>query len=254
MRIFKDLNEFIDKKQNLNLFKNQGMVLSRGVFHLGLAAVLQRMVSECDYRSLVVVSDDLSDSFIESLVPFNLDSVILIAEVSSPISFELKPKLNLFQENIASFYMQIFNVVKPKQFFIGQIDFVNAKLLSELIMDFMYDVTLNVVENSRNEFGNLYSANLNKLNPVNQTQVVALNRSLDFVQRMVSNGQKEVPKLEKLVVEFVTTFKGFKLDKIEFLDAVNLNLVNFIDPDKQILIQISGEVQGMHFSDNLLLA
>jgi hypothetical protein len=69
---------------------------------------------------------------------------------------------------------------------------------------------------------------------------------------MNNNGDNSIPDLKKLAIEFVASFDLFKLSKLEFLDAYDLIPIENIE-DEPVLIYIEGTIEGLHFSDNLIL-
>jgi hypothetical protein len=257
MEIFNSINDFRAKKQTGQFFAKPGLVISNGFFHLGLAHVLKKLVEECDLRTLVVRKprEDfyMVSEFLDKLKPFNLDNVIFIDELPEVMTFEVTTNYVQFTDYSISFYFQIFNIIKPRYFFIGQKDFFEAKLISELILDFAYDITLEVIQNVRDSNGVLCSASFEKLEDQYLPDVYALNRSIDFIGRMIQNGQKEVEKLKKLVEEYVLSFKNFKLVKLVFIDAATLSEIRYIESDKKIFIQIEGTINGTEFVDNCLI-
>jgi pantothenate synthetase len=273
MENFNSIQDYREKKYTGQFFHKPGLAVSRGVFHEGLAAVLRGMVSECDSRTLVV-APNIGQSFadwqrtfnkddlLNRLKPFNLDYVIFVSENESymfeselfKVSASLHWKSYLqYIDTFAFFYIQLFNIFKPKHFFVGQKDFFEAKLVADLIFDLSYDVGLQVVEHARNTDGILYSSSLIRVSQQFASQVQVLSRTLQFVQRMLSNGQKEVSQLSKLISEFVTSFSDFELENVVFLDAFSLTEVRFVESEKKVIIQISGKIDGLEFKDNIIV-
>lgn len=256
MEIFNSIQDYREKKYNGQFFSRPGLVVCNGVFHQGVGEMLRRMSSDCDCRTLVVtkgVQDFfMVDEFLEKLHPYNLDYVVFAPEFPEVVSFKVDSSFDRYARKSGFFYLQLFNIFKPKMFFLGQKDFLEAKLVSELILDFAYDITLEVIENVRDKDGVLYSASLTMIEDHYLKDVYALHRSLEFLNRMIQNGQREVIKLEKLIQEYVSSFTSFKLVSLIFLDAVNLSEVRFIDSDKRIFIQLEGKVNDITFIDNCL--
>jgi hypothetical protein len=58
MQVYNGLEDYKKNMKTSQLYTKSGLVVSSGVFHLGLAAILKRMVVECDYRILVVTNAD----------------------------------------------------------------------------------------------------------------------------------------------------------------------------------------------------
>lgn len=273
MEIFNSIQDYREKKYTGQFFHKPGLAVSRGVFHEGLAAVLRNMVAECDSRTLVVAPNvgqtylDWQrtfnpDELLNRLKPFNLDSVIFASEKETFLFesdlFKLTASLHWKSyvphiNTYAFFYVQLFNIFKPKHFFIGQKDFFEAKLVADLIFDLGYDLELHVVEHARNLDGTLYSSSFIRTSQQFLSQVQVLSRTLQFVQRMLLNGQKEVSQLTKLISEFVTSFDKFELESVIFLDAFSLMEVRFVESNKKVFIQISGKIDGLDFKDNIIV-
>lgn len=268
MQIFNSIQEFRDRKNLSQFFSKTGLVISRGVYHEGLAFVVKKMVAESDCRILLVcpnVDEDYMkwkkdfniDAFSEVVRSFNLDYLVIADfdefNLYKDSNFEVKGSQAWFNDKLAIFYLRVLSIFKPKFLYIGQKDFIEAKMILSLIHDFCFATELNVVENFRSKEGITSAANLSKLSDDSLGQIQVLHRSLEFIQRMIQNGQTDTLKLTTLVYEFVVSFKEFKLLRLLFLDAYNLSEVRFIDNSKKILIQIEGEIESLPFVDNVII-
>lgn len=263
MQIFTSISQFRSEPKDTKFYSKVGLTISSGVYHLGLEENLKNMVNDCDCRILLITPDfddtswEISDEFESKVKLFNLDYLVIFSEEDKeflePRSFGLNVNFDWIDQSKAFFYLQIFNLLKFDKFYIGQKDFFSAKIISELIHDFNLGFELSVVENVREPNGVLSSSNYARYGNEEETVYQLLNKAIDFTLRMIHNGQKDVLMLEKLIDEYVASFKNFKLQKVIFLDALTLNEIGFIDGTRKIFFQLEARINGRKYIDNTLI-
>jgi len=263
MQIFTSISDYKKRSKERAFYSKVGFAVSGGVYHLGLELALKQMSAECDCRVLLITPDfsdsdwAICDNFEKKIKSFNLDYLVMLAptdnDLFKPRSFALESNQEWVDNSKAFFYLQIANIFKFDKFYIGQKDFFEAKILSDLIHDFNLDFELEVISNVREESGVLCSSNFTKYGNNADIEYQALNKTIDFTLRMIQNGQKDVLMLEKLINEYVASFKQFKLQKIIFLDAINLTEIGFIDGTRKIFFQLEGRINGKKYIDNIII-
>lgn len=258
MQVFTSITDFKKRAKEKVFYSKVGFAISGGVFHTGLEEVLRSMAKECDYRILLLrPTSDISDDFEDKIKPFNLDCIVLMSsedlEFFEARTFSLKSVYDWVDLEFAFFFMQMVSIFKFNKFYTGQKDFYEAKIISELIHDFNLDIELEVVANIREKNGVLCSSNFTKFGNFSDQEYQILNKAIDFTLRMIQNGQKDVMMLEKLIQEYVSEFKKFRLQKVTFLDAVNLTEIGFIDGNRKIFFQLEGQVNSKKFFDNVII-
>jgi pantoate--beta-alanine ligase len=279
MEIVRSIQEFKQKRFQGNFYSRPGVVIIHDQIHLGVETVIWKMIKSCDLRILVLLPncnesfDDWKrktnlDQIKNSLKIFNLD-FLFIPDFSekdyySIENFKIEPKQawtglleGSFMQNYAeqnlNLYLNLYNLVQPKHLFVGQKDYLLARLLSDMIFGFGLDLELHVVESVRNQQGVLYSGCFGRLSEIEKPQAEALNRTLEFIKRMILNNKRDLDELESLAKEFVSSFSGFRLKKIHFLNAYSLDPVTTLDIEDPILLAVMGQIGSEIFIDNVVI-
>ncbi len=279
MEIVRTIQEFKQKRFQGNFYSRPGMVVIHDQVHLGVEEVIWKMIKSCDLRIVILVPNCNEtyqewkfrtnlDTIKASLKIFNLDFLFIpdfeeknYYEING---FEITPNQNWagllegsyikdFAKLNLNLFLNLYNLVQPKHLFVGQKDYYLARLLSDLIYGFGIDLELHVVESARNQQGVLYTGCLDRLSDSDKPQAEALNRTLEFIKRMIQNNKRDIEELESLAKDFVSSFLGFRLKKIYFLNAFTLDPVVSLDCADPILLAVMGQLGSEIFIDNIVI-
>lgn len=279
MEIVKNIAEFKQKRFQGNFYSRPGFVVIHGDIHKGVEEVIWKMVKNCDLRIVVLLPNCNEtydnwkkglglDEIKKNLKVFNLD-FLFVPDFLEKNWYELEnfvlelnqPWKNLLEgsfipeyasKNIA-LYLNLFGLIQPKHLFIGQKDYYLARLLSDLIYSLLLDIELHVIESVRNNNGILFTGRMKFIDDSLKVEIEAVNRTLEFINRMINNNKKDIEELEILANEFVSSFKNFRLKKIYFLDAVTLNPVVSLHKNSPILLVIMGTLDNQILIDNIII-
>lgn len=284
MELITTVDDLVRRRRVYNYVNNAGLVMTRGALHDGHLSLIQQMVRDCDLRMISIFLDpnqfasekeymkyprnlerDLEviknltvdvvfAPDVDEIYPNGYDSSFAF-KVPDHLKKPLRGKDNYdFFDNVSHVTSKLINVMKPNVIYMGQKDFQQARITEALIDDLYFGtVDLNVLPTARAESGLAYGCGANTLNRYQVETAEALYRTLEFLKRMIQNGEVSVPKLKKLAKEFLASFPEIELEYLDFLDASNMEQVKKVGEAGATLIGIAGFIGDVRLTDNIIL-
>jgi pantoate--beta-alanine ligase len=147
---------------------------------------------------------------------------------------------------------KLFNIVGPDNAYFGQKDWQQFAVISKLVAELSFQLTLHSVATLREPNGLALSSRNLRLSESQRTLAAVFYKGLQLAQRDLVNG-KDMARVRKSVEELIDKEDGVKLEYFEMADSKNLNVLENVDRASQPILCIAGFVGEVRLIDNLFL-
>jgi pantoate--beta-alanine ligase len=147
---------------------------------------------------------------------------------------------------------KLFNIVQPDNAYFGQKDWQQFAIISKLVEELNFPLTLHSVATLRETDGLALSSRNLRLSPAQRKVATVFYRALQVAQKELQN-QGEINAVKKKVKTLVESEDGVKLEYFEIADSKNLNVLENVDKANQPILCIAGFVGEVRLIDNLFL-
>ncbi|HEY0741169.1 MAG TPA: pantoate--beta-alanine ligase [Chryseosolibacter sp.] len=147
---------------------------------------------------------------------------------------------------------KLFNIVQPDNAYFGQKDWQQFAVISKLVQELNFPVTLHSVATLRESDGLALSSRNLRLSENQRKVATVFYRALQLAQKELQNGTA-LNIVRKKVKEVVEHEEGVKLEYFEIADSKNLNVLENVDKANQPILCIAGLVGEVRLIDNLFL-
>ena len=151
---------------------------------------------------------------------------------------------------VALVVSKLFNIVQPTSAYFGQKDFQQFKIISKLVEELLFDVTISSVPIVREPNGLAMSSRNQRLSDADRAKATLFYQSLLMARSLLQKGEP-FEFVETKIREKCEAVEGIKLEYIELVDTENLKPAHFV-LNKTILL-IAGFVGDVRLIDNLIL-
>ena len=151
---------------------------------------------------------------------------------------------------VALVVSKLFNIVQPTSAYFGQKDFQQFKIISKLVEELLFDVTISSVPIVREPSGLAMSSRNQRLSDADRAKATLFYQSLLMARSLLQKGEP-FEFVETKIREKCEAVEGIKLEYIELVDTENLKPAHFV-LNKTILL-IAGFVGDVRLIDNLIL-
>lgn len=282
MEVITKVDEFLKLRSKYNFSTRVGFVPTMGALHEGHLSLIDEMVGECDFRVVSIFVNPMQfderadfdkyprdlDQDLKILRSKNIDAVF-VPEVDEIYPFgkngfefvlpdRFKGKMCASSreghfEGVCSVIVKLFNIVRPNFVYFGQKDYLQAKIVESLIEDMFLNCVINVLPTVRDKNDVALSSRNSLLSDDEMKDAEALIRCLNFVDRLIRNGETDTEGLLKLSRDFLKSFEKFELEYLEFYDAVGLRRLENVMDAQARLIAIAGRIGKVRLIDNKIL-
>lgn len=233
------------RKASLSL----GFVPTLGGLHDGHMALIRQARLECD-RVLVSIylnpAQFDSDSDLEDY-PADLESdleacreagvdIVLLGERADflPDGFQSWVFVENLAENlcgagrpghfkgVCTVVTQLFHVVRPQRAYFGMKDFQQAKVVSKMVKDLLFDVELRLMPTVRSDDGLAVSSRNIRLTSAQREAAPMIRKALEGAKELLVGGETSVAVLEEYLAGKLGKTGGCRVEYTEVLAAATL--------------------------------
>ncbi len=154
-------------------------------------------------------------------------------------------------KGVTTIVSKLFNIVAPDRAYFGQKDAQQVAVIKRMVEDLNFDLEIKVCPIIREEDGLAMSSRNVYLNPEERKEALALSKSLQLAEKLISQGEKKVGKVISKMKEFIESHPLCEVDYIEILDFENLEEIEKIEGT--ILIGIAVKLGQTRLIDNKIL-
>jgi pantoate--beta-alanine ligase len=147
---------------------------------------------------------------------------------------------------------KLLNITQPDTAFFGQKDLQQFVVISKLVRDLSFPVTLRCAPTVREKNGLAMSSRNERLTSMERKEAAVFYKSLLFARENLLNGMK-IEELKHKVEEKFQSLEGINLEYFEIADAKTLMPVQDIHQHEQVALCIAGYCGKVRLIDNLFL-
>jgi pantoate--beta-alanine ligase len=274
------LDEMHRWSENMRLAsKTIGVVPTMGYLHDGHRSLIEQAASECDVVVTTVFVNPLQFSAGEDYerYPRDLERDRALAHaagttilfVPSPqemyprgftTTIDVGPLGERFEgafrpghfRGVATVVAKLFNVTKPHIAYFGQKDYQQTLVISQLIRDLNYNITLRVLPTVRERDGLAMSSRNVYLSPTERSDATVLYRALHAALDAIAQGERVREKLESLMRSVIEQIPHAHIDYAAAACAETLDQPDSFAPGQQIVLLLAVRIGTTRLIDNAL--
>jgi len=138
---------------------------------------------------------------------------------------------------VSTVVSKLMNLVKPTYMYMGMKDYQQIVVLEKMITDLHISTVIRRCPIVRETDGLAMSSRNRYLSPDERQRALSLSRSLQAVQRYVSEGRNELEKAKLLIRGMISEAEG-RIDYIEIVDSVTLQPVERVSHGNRALVAV----------------
>jgi pantoate--beta-alanine ligase len=147
---------------------------------------------------------------------------------------------------------KLFNIVQPDHAYFGQKDWQQFAVISHLVKELNFNVTLHGVPTLREKDGLALSSRNQRLTADQRKVATVFYRSLTEAKTRLNAGQK-INEVKKAIKDLVEKEPGAKLEYLEVADSINLNLLENVESANRPILCIAGFIGEIRLIDNMFV-
>jgi pantoate--beta-alanine ligase len=147
---------------------------------------------------------------------------------------------------------KLFNIVQPNLAFFGQKDAAQAAVIRQMVRDLNFDVEIVVCPIVREPDGLAMSSRNAYLSPEERKQATVLSRSLQRVQALAAQGERDTARLAAAGKHVMNEEPSVRLDYFEVVSPDTLDPV--ADISQGALVAVAASVGSTRLIDNVVLS
>jgi pantoate--beta-alanine ligase len=280
MEIFKQISPLRTHLRRARLQgKTIGLIPTMGALHRGHAALIKAAQAKNDITvcSIFVNPTQFNNQADLAKYPRTLEQdTELLKEVRcdllfSPEVLELYPEKSALKLDFGSLdkvmegkfrpghfsgvglvVSKLFNIVEPDDAYFGQKDWQQLAIISRLIAELNFAVTLHGVPTLREADGLALSSRNQRLTIEQRSKASIFFEALHAARTWLNQGEAIEPVKNK-VKQIVEEQPGIKLEYFEVADSTNLNILENVEASKRPIMCIAGFVGDVRLIDNMFL-
>ena len=117
---------------------------------------------------------------------------------------------------------QLFHVVRPRRAYFGLKDFQQAKVISRMVADLLFDIELCLMPTVRSDDGLAVSSRNKRLTTAERKQAVVIGESLQGARELLAGGEISVAVLKDHMTGVLGKAAGCRVEYAEVLTASSL--------------------------------
>lgn len=153
---------------------------------------------------------------------------------------------------VALIVSKLFHIVGPDNAYFGQKDWQQFVIISHLVKELNFDLTLEVVPTHREPDGLAMSSRNTRLTQTERAEAVVFFNALSYAKSALKNGAY-VEDVSKKVREMVEKKDFITLEYFEIADSKNLNIIDNVKAADRPIMCIAGFVGDVRLIDNMFL-
>ena len=117
---------------------------------------------------------------------------------------------------------QLLHVVRPLRAYFGLKDFQQAKIISRMVADLLFDVELRLLPTVRSDDGLAISSRNRRLSTAERKEAVAIGEALQEAGELLAGGETRVAVLKEQMTGVLEKAAGCRVEYVEVLAASSL--------------------------------
>ena len=257
-----------------------GLVPTMGALHKGHVSLIKKSLTACDTTIVTIFinpkqfnkNEDFDDyplsinKDLKLLKSLNVDCVFLpdIAQMySSNHSFDvIENKLSGWLEGlsrpnffngVSTIVAKLFNLFQPTHAFFGQKDAQQLLIIKKMIQDMNYNIECVAMPTIRDKNGLALSSRNQHLSSEEIKIAANIYKGLLLIQNKLVLGNRHVPSLSSIFIEYINNFSEIKLDYLSFSNLKTLEDVQAINKEG-VLISVAVHLRSVRLIDNIICA
>lgn len=275
MQIINSILEF--QKVKTILKGSIGFVPTMGALHKGHLSLVQRSKSSCDYTVASIFINPkqfapdedfknyprtINDDIIK-LESLGVD--ILFMPLEQEIYNNQYPNINYsndmfyilegvsrpsFFDGVCIVVAKLFDIIQPTDAFFGEKDFQQLRIIEQMTCDLNYDVNIVSCPIIRESNGLAMSSRNQYLSSYEKDKAKIIFDTLKLGLQSIKDGNKDISRLKKILIQNIDRFSEFRLDYLEIVDYKTLKQFdNFCG--SQFIICIAAYISNVRLIDNI---
>ncbi len=153
---------------------------------------------------------------------------------------------------VALIVSKLFHITDPDKAYFGQKDWQQFVIISHLVRELNFDVSLEVVPTHREPDGLAMSSRNARLTESERAEAAVFFNALSYAKAALKNGA-DVDETSKKVREIVEKKEFITLEYFEIADSKNLNIIDNVKAADRPIMCIAGFVGEVRLIDNMFL-
>ena len=149
---------------------------------------------------------------------------------------------------VCTVLVKLFNILKPTRAYFGKKDAQQLCVVRRMVEDLNMDLDVVGCETVREKDGLAMSSRNRYLGSKEREAALCLSRALNFVEKVIASGERNVNAIKSEVLGFISNQSGVRLDYFEIVDACNMRSVKVLK--KPCLCAIAAYVGKTRLIDN----
>lgn len=278
VKTIKEVREHVRqwRKEGLSV----GLVPTMGYLHEGHESLIKRAVAENDKVVVSVFVNPMQFGPKEDLAsyPRDIDADSRLCEAAgASLIFHPEPE-EMYEEGFCSFVdmngltnalcglsrpvhfrgvctvvNKLFNIVMPDKAYFGEKDAQQLAVVKRMVKDLNMDIEIVGCPIIREADGLAKSSRNTYLSPESRKQAVILSKSVFMAKQMILDGERDVAKVKKAMIDMINTMPLADIDYVEIVDVNTMKNIDKIEGDIlcAIAVNIGGEARLI---DNVMLS
>lgn len=122
-----------------------------------------------------------------------------------------------FFAGVTTVVSKLFHLVQPTRGYFGAKDYQQAQVIKRMVQDLNFPVEIKVLPTVREADGLAMSSRNAYLSPLERRQAPVMNLSLDFAERLIRGGLRDVSRIQQEIRDFLRPF----ISKIDYVEVVH---------------------------------
>lgn len=153
---------------------------------------------------------------------------------------------------VALVVSKLFHIVEPKIAYFGQKDWQQFAIISKLVHDLNFNLSLQSVTTVRESDGLAMSSRNLRLTPEQRLKATVIYRALNQAVADLRNG-KDIDSVKKSVQTLIEQDAEIRLEYVEVADSANLSAIYNVSESEKPIICIAAFVGEIRLIDNMFV-
>jgi pantoate--beta-alanine ligase len=154
-------------------------------------------------------------------------------------------------KGVLTIVSKLFNIVLPDKIYLGQKDYQQARIISQMIKDLNYNIKVKIMPVIREIDGLAMSSRNRYLSTRDRKKAAVIFRSLKEAKKAFKEGVRKTSDIKKIIKKLISAEKYVNIDYIEILDAATLEDVKYIK--RPAVAAVAVKIKTTRLIDNIIL-
>lgn len=156
-------------------------------------------------------------------------------------------------EGVATVVAKLLNVVMPDTLYLGQKDYQQYRVLSQMVHDLDFETKVVMVPIVREKDGLALSSRNVYLSQTERLEALVLSRTLCYGETLIRKGARDTKKIKSDLRHMIKKASLVRLDYLEIVDAETLQPMVKLGSSDKALIAIAAYFGKTRLIDNVLV-